>query len=124
LAEERITRARRTLADAQALLARGSTASAINRAYYAAFYAARALLATSGLDSSKHSGVLALFDRHFVLGSLIAREHGRALHDLFAQRNKADYADAAEPDLDFASRLVQAAERFVDAAHAFLGRVL
>jgi hypothetical protein len=124
LAEERIARALRTLADSRTLLAGGSAASAINRAYYAAFYAARALLATSGLDSSKHSGVLALFDRHFVLGGLIAREHGRALHDLFTERNKADYADSAEPDLDSAGRLVQAADGFVAAASAVLQSLL
>jgi uncharacterized protein (UPF0332 family) len=116
----RIAKARQTAADARAMLDRASTASAVNRAYYSAFYAARALLATEGLDSAKHSGVLALFDKHFVLPGLVSREHGRALHDLFAERNKADYADRAEPDLETAARLVRRAEAFVGAAAALL----
>ncbi|MBU1599651.1 HEPN domain-containing protein [bacterium] len=33
---------------------------------YAIFSAARALLATKDLDSSKHSGVISLFNQHFV----------------------------------------------------------
>mgnify|MGYP000481935701 CR=1 FL=1 len=35
--------------------------AAVNRAYYAIFYAANALLATKGLERSKHSGAIAAF---------------------------------------------------------------
>lgn len=45
--------------------------AAVNRAYYAMFYALQALLAASGLVASKHSGVISLFDREFVKTSLV-----------------------------------------------------
>ena len=37
-----------------------------SRAYYASFYAASALLLNEGLDTGKHSGVIALIHQHFV----------------------------------------------------------
>jgi len=42
-------------------IADGFYGSAINRAYYAIFYAANALLATQALARGKHSGVVAAF---------------------------------------------------------------
>lgn len=62
----RLEQADETLREANILLSAGALRGAVNRAYYAMFYAALALLATRQLGSSKHSGVLALFDREFV----------------------------------------------------------
>lgn len=44
----------------------GSPTSIVNRAYYAVFYAALALLATVDVEPNKHTGVLAKFDELFV----------------------------------------------------------
>ncbi|MBI3922889.1 MAG: HEPN domain-containing protein [Armatimonadetes bacterium] len=96
VARWRIENARRTLEDGGFLATRGSFRSSLNRSYYAAFYAARALLATRSLDSAKHSGVIALLDREFVKPGTIEREHGKALHDLFDSRQEGDYADMQE----------------------------
>lgn len=49
--------------------------SAVNRAYYAIFYAANALLVTQGLARSKHSGVIAAFRERFVKTGLIEAEY-------------------------------------------------
>jgi uncharacterized protein (UPF0332 family) len=38
----------------------------VNRLYYAAFYAARGLLATKDLESSKHARAISLFQQNFV----------------------------------------------------------
>lgn len=66
LAKYRLSRARETFDDGLKLLKGGSLKSAINRFYYSAFYAARALLATRELDSPRHSGVISLFNKNFV----------------------------------------------------------
>jgi uncharacterized protein (UPF0332 family) len=79
LARHRLARAREASQDGRLLLAAGSHASAVTRFYYAAFHAARALLATRGLDSSRHSGVIALFQQHFVKPGVIAADIARAL---------------------------------------------
>jgi len=52
-------------------LADGFYESAVNRAYYAIFYAANALLVTRGIARSKHSGVVGAFREHFVKPGLI-----------------------------------------------------
>jgi uncharacterized protein (UPF0332 family) len=63
LVKFRLEQARATLEDARFLHEGGRTPqSIINRAYYAMFYAALALLQTIGKVPAKHSGVLSLFD--------------------------------------------------------------
>jgi uncharacterized protein (UPF0332 family) len=68
---------------------------AISRFYYAAFYAASALLATRQLDSSKHSGVISLFQTNFVKTGLFNKEKAKALPRSFEKRQKTDYGDFA-----------------------------
>ncbi|MBV6394587.1 MAG: hypothetical protein HFACDABA_00153 [Anaerolineales bacterium] len=81
LIQYRMERARETLDTAQLLRDQNAdTASIVNRAYYAMFYAALAILAAVGEETSKHSGVLALFDRHFVKTGVLPKEMGKFLH--------------------------------------------
>ena len=58
--------------------------TAVNRAYYAVFYATNALLATLGLARSKHSGAIAA-SQHFVKPGIIESEYssiyGRTMED-------------------------------------------
>ncbi len=97
LIEYRMERARQTL-NAAKLLDKQSAdpASIVNRAYYAIFYAALAMLATVGEETSKHSGVMALFDRHFIKTGVLPKEMGKFLHTAFDIRQTADYEDKAE----------------------------
>ena len=62
-----------------------------SRAYYAAFYAASALLLNEGIDTSKHSGVIALIHQHFVKTGKLNKEQGRNLNWLFELRSVGDY---------------------------------
>lgn len=90
----RLTMARETLEDARVLRRQGrSPWSVINRAYYAMFYAALALLLFSGRGATKHSGVIALFDEHFVKAGVFPAEMSRWLHRAFDLRQLADYRD-------------------------------
>lgn len=66
---------------------------AVNRFYYAAFYAARSLLALRELDSSRHSGVISLFQKHFVKPGLITTDKAKALPRAFEKRQKSDHGD-------------------------------
>ncbi len=92
LARLRIRQAHETLHDARILLENsGSPRSVINRSYYAAFYAVSALLASEGVSSRKHSGVISSFDQRFVKSGEIAVEFSRSLHELFGMRSEDDY---------------------------------
>lgn len=73
LARHRLSRAHETLAEGEQLLAQSKLMGAVNRFYYAAFYGARALLATREADSSKHSGVISLFQKQFVKPGSLTR---------------------------------------------------
>ncbi len=64
----------------------------VNRAYYAIFYAALAILLTKGLGSSKHSGVLSYFDREFVKTKEVDKKWSKVFHDAFDLRAAGDYA--------------------------------
>ncbi len=77
VARHRIARAYGALAEADILIEQARFVGALNRLYYAAFYAARALLATKQLDSSRHSGVIALFQEHFVRSGVVPIERSQ-----------------------------------------------
>jgi len=87
----RLDRAREALDDAGFLLQSGRLTAASNRVYYAMFYAASALLATRDLSSSRHSGVIALFNDNFVKTGLFPRELARRFGRAFEARMDTDY---------------------------------
>ena len=93
LARHRLARAKEAFAEGEHLLTKDACMGAVNRFYYAAFYAARSLLALRELDSSKHSGVISLFQKHFVKSGLITVDKAKALPRAFEKRQKSDYGD-------------------------------
>lgn len=63
LAMYRLESAEERLKAARLLLEKQMYADSASRVYYAVFQAARAALATKGLDSRKHSGIIGLFNQ-------------------------------------------------------------
>lgn len=116
----RIEQAHDTVREAEILLASEALRGAINRAYYAMFYAALALLATQQLGTSKHGGVIALFDREFVKPGTFAPALSRSLHVAFDLRQTHDYGEIIAPDRETAERLVAEARDFVNAVETYL----
>lgn len=113
----RMERAIETLEDAQFLLANHrSPESVVNRAYYAMFYASLALLFTVNQHSSKHGGVIALIDKHFVKTGDLPKEMGKFLHKAFDMRQSADYEKDVDLTMEDAHLIVGYAERFVTTA--------
>lgn len=96
--------------------------AALNRVYYAAFYAARALLALRRLDSSRHSGVIALFQQHFVKTGVVSDDDARLLPQAFTKRLQTDYGDFKETTIEEISALRADAGRFVAACERALVR--
>ena len=121
LASHRLTRAREALAEADLLVSANRSNGALNRVYYAAFYAARALLALKRIDSSRHSGVIALFQEHFVKTGAVAPDIARALPQAFARRQRTDYGDFAEVQMTEVQTVHDAVERFVRACEEVVG---
>ncbi len=121
LVSRRLAQAAETLQAATELLDAGHYRDAINRAYYAMFYAGLALLATRMLGTSKHSGVLGLFGKHFVKTGHFSREAGRHLREAFDLRQKSDYREDFEPSREQADEVVAHARTFLDEANRVWG---
>jgi uncharacterized protein (UPF0332 family) len=90
------------------------------RAYYAAFYAASALLLSVDIDTSKHSGVIALIHQHFIKTGKLDKEQGRNLNWLFEIRGVGDYGVSVHVASGEAHLAVRAAETFLKSAKQIL----
>ena len=90
----RLSRAKETLEEANELVNSGHLYGAANRIYYACFYAVVALILTENLSSSKHSGVIGLFNKNFVRTGDIPKTMGKLYSRMFDNRLESDYGDA------------------------------
>lgn len=114
LVEHRLEQARAAIEDAQFLLdGKRTPVAIINRAYYAMFYAALALLQTIGKTPSKHTGVISLFDTEFMMKGIFSRELSKALHDAFDARLVSDYQPVRSATPVEATALLLRARQFV-----------
>jgi uncharacterized protein (UPF0332 family) len=110
LAAHRFQRAGDTLKEAKDELSRKNFRLAVNRAYYSVFYAMRAFLATVDKDSSKHSGVLSIFNRHFINTGIVSDVSVKAIQSLMDMRHEGDYQDFVEITEEEAKGSVETAE--------------
>lgn len=113
LVNARLQQAEDSLREGQLLLQNEFHKGAINRFYYAMFYAVLALLITRQLGTSKHSGAIALFDREFVKPGIFSKEMSLWLHSAFELRLEADYAELVEVSAETAHESAQQALIFV-----------
>jgi uncharacterized protein (UPF0332 family) len=116
----RIEQAHETLHEAQILFNECSLRGTVNRAYYAMFYAVLGLIATSQFGTSKHSGVISLFDREFVKKGIFPKEFSRSLHKAFDLRQTYDYGEAIEIDQAMAEKTFNNAKSFISAIETYL----
>jgi len=111
------------LHDARFLLREGrGTRSAVNRAYYAAFYCVLALLQTVGEVPKKHKGAIALFDRLFVRTNRLPSASSKWLHRLFKVRLQDDYERIEPVPMEQAVQALEMAEQFVKEVRSYLLR--
>jgi uncharacterized protein (UPF0332 family) len=112
--------ARDALESAQFNFDNGYYGVAINRAYYAYFYAATAMLMTLDLTRSKHSGVMAAFREHFVKTGLFSVEDSWAYGEAYELRNTTDYEMLGKADESEARTVVENAGRFIAHCETYL----
>ena len=93
---------------------------AASRAYYAAFYAATALLLHEGLEFRKHSSVIASIHQWFIKTGKLDEEQGKTLNWLFELRSVGDYGGAVHVPHQEAEQAIEAAEKFLGAIRSLL----
>jgi uncharacterized protein (UPF0332 family) len=112
-AQDLMAKAEQAAASAKVLLDTGDGDGASNRAYYAMFDAARAVLLASGFDVGKtHRGVLNAFSERLVKSGSVPQEMGRLLKRAETFRYVADY-EGNPVELNDAKEMVEQAEAFV-----------
>lgn len=112
----RIESAQEKLKSAIDLFEKEDYKDSVSRSYYAIFTAARALLATKQLDSSKHSGVIALFNQHFVKTGIVPKDTSKLIEKAKLYREQADYGDFFVVSKEEAETQIESAKRFIDNA--------
>ena len=121
LALHRLQQATESLEEAHYLFDGGkSLRSVANRIYYGMFYAVLALLIYEPYTSSKHSGVLAYFNKRFVKGGLFSESMGRSLNEAFELRQRGDYREYFELTKDQVEPLLDKAAQFVASVRTYL----
>ncbi len=121
LVKYRLEQAELALEDGKFLLqGNRSPQSIINRAYYAMFYAALALLQKIGKFPSKHTGVISLFDTEFVIPGIFPKELSKDFHKAFELRQVFDYKAFEPSSSEMAEKFLDKAVRFVTAVKKFL----
>lgn len=114
IAKYRLEKAKNTLSDAKKYVGGVTLESTVNRIYYAIFYAVNALLITKGLSSSKHAGVLALFNREIIKNGLIEKRFGKFYSDMFDNRQEGDYKDFVKFEKEDVEEWLNKAEKFIN----------
>lgn len=89
--DDYLRQADESLAAAELLLSEDFAGYAAARAYYGMFYVAQAFLATRGLASSKHSGVVSMFGHEFAKSSDVPAYFHRYIIRAGELRLLADY---------------------------------
>ena len=108
------------LDDAEYLVDDERAEAAVNRAYYAAYHAARAALLTEGEAPNTHAGVLSRFSYHFIRTGRISEDVGRVLARAETDRNRADYDAFSTFDPETAEDLVADVRQFTAAVRTLI----
>jgi len=110
----RIERARETILEVQTHIENKFWNTAINRMYYACFYAVSALLYKHQIEASSHTGIRQKFGELFVKTGIIDRDIAKHYTDLFEKRQKGDYNDFFDYDEETVLRLFPKSQEFIN----------
>lgn len=94
--------------------------SACNRAYYAVFYAANALLWAKGLSFGKHSAVISSFRKHFIKTGELDVKWSGMYQRIMSHRQSGDYDINVRVEKEQADRDVSDAQAFVEEVEQWL----
>lgn len=119
-----MVKARASLGASEMLLDGGCIESAVNRAYFAMFHAARAALAMTddvpGSIAKRHTTVISAFGLKIVREGRIGIHLGSWLNGAQELRNRADYGDRPFADAVRAKKLLEQATEFLAAVDGLL----
>ena len=113
LVKYRLEKANATLAEVFVQLENQFYRTAVNRLYYACYYAATAILINENYESKTHSGVKTLLGLHFFKENRIDKAFSLLYDKLFNLRQTGDYEDWVYLSEEDVLPLVEPAEQFI-----------
>ena len=118
----RIQRAYETLKEAEVMKREKFYNAAINRLYYACYYATVALLLKYDIQTQTHNGVKTMLGLHFITTGILPLKIGKTFSTLFEKRHSGDYDDFAYCDEDLVNELYLQTQTYIDTiAHLVKG---
>jgi uncharacterized protein (UPF0332 family) len=107
LVKYRFENAKKTLGEVDVLIQNNLWNNAVNRLYYACFYAVNALLLLNDISTKTHAGSIKMFGLHFINTGIIQRTTGDFYSKIFTMRNKGDYEDYVDYSPEEVIALIQ-----------------
>jgi uncharacterized protein (UPF0332 family) len=120
LPQKELIRAKKSLLAAKTLLESRLYEDCVSRAYYAVLHAAKAALATEGVEPQSHYAVRRLFGLHLVKTKKIEKDFATILAAEQEDRQISDYGIDIEIERDRALKRLKDAERFVHRIEKYL----
>lgn len=120
LCDYRLKSALETMETANWCLENKHYKDAINRCYYSAFYAAKAVLAMEAVDFKRHKDVVAYFNKNYIATGKLPREVGKKLANLQHKRENSDYDDFFVASLEKTEKQYEAAEYIIAEIQQYL----
>lgn len=116
----RMARASEVLAEVRVHVEHRFWNTAVNRLYYACYYAVSALLVSKGISATTHSGVRQMFGLHFIKEELIPKDLGKFYSDIFDMRQTGDYEDYLDFTEEDVLDLQEPAQRLIETISVIL----
>ena len=113
LLEYRYKKALETVDEVQTLINNKLWNLAVNRSYYACYYAVSALLAGIKVYPKSHAGVMQMFSLHFVKTGQFSISESQFYQTLIEMRQDADYEDFVDYEKDDVVPLIEPARAFI-----------
>lgn len=123
LAGYRMERAQEMLSAAEDNLKIGQYKTSLNRSYYAIFHAMRAVNILKGFDSSKHSGVIAFFNKEYLKENILDRSLSAIVKNSAFLREKSDYDDFFIASRKDAEKQLENAGIFLTTIETYLNQI-
>lgn len=110
----RLKSARKTFEAAKILAENQYWNSAVNRLYYALYYAVNALLVLNEIQTKSHSSTKSQFSLYFVKTGKFDKKYGKLFSELFDWRQKGDYENIFDYDGESVQTLFEPIEEMIE----------
>lgn len=120
-AKYRLAKAKETLKTAEIIFKDiKDYTSANNRAYYAIFYAIRAVLALEQVDFKRHKDVIAYFNKNYINTDVFPKQIGRKISQAQRIREDSDYDDEYVPSYEKTEQQIETARELINLVEKYI----